>query len=217
MYLNQWWTLFLKNMKKVLFTLCLFVSTLLHAQNATLAEIEKANAGYNTIQGKFVQTKTLVAKGNSVKSDGLLYISGENQMAQHYQAPSTDLLIINGNDFFMIRGKKKNRFNTGKNKMMRGLRNTLLYCVHGRPAVLAQENGAEITTVKKANGYEVVLTSTKKTPRGYAKIVLLYDLKTKLLTRMQMDEYNGNSTLYEMNGLKTNQPIDASMYAIPEK
>lgn len=204
-------------MKKVLFILCLFVSTLLHAQNATLAEIEKANAGYNTIQGKFVQTKTLVAKGNSVKSDGLLYISGENQMAQHYQAPSTDLLIINGNDFFMIRGKKKNRFNTAKNKMMRGLRNTLLYCVHGRPAVLAQENGAEITTVKKANGYEVVLTSTKKTPRGYAKIVLLYDLKTKLLTRMQMDEYNGNSTLYEMNGLKTNQPIDASMYAIPEK
>ena len=117
----------------------------------------------------------------------------------------------------MIRGKKKNRFNTAKNKMMRGLRNTLLYCVHGRPAVLAQENGAEITAVKKANGYEVVLTSTKKTPRGYAKIVLLYDLKTKLLTRMQMDEYNGNSTLYEMNGLKTNQPIDASMYAIPEK
>lgn len=204
-------------MKKVLFVLCLFMSSLLYAQNATLAEIEKANAGYNTIQGKFVQTKTLVAKGKSVKSDGLLYISGENQMAQHYQAPSTDLLIINDDDFFMIRGKKKNRFNTAKNKTMRGLRNTLLYCVHGRPAVLAQENGAEITVVKKANGYEVVLTSTKKTPRGYAKIILLYDLKTKLLIRMQMDEYNGNSTLYEMNGLKTNQPIDGSMYTIPEK
>lgn len=217
MYLNQWWTLFLKNMKKVLFVLCLFMSSLLYAQNATLAEIEKANAGYNTIQGKFVQIKTLVAKGKSVKSDGLLYISGENQMAQHYQAPSTDLLIINDDDFFMIRGKKKNRFNTAKNKTMRGLRNTLLYCVHGRPAVLAQENGAEITVVKKANGYEVVLTSTKKTPRGYAKIILLYDLKTKLLTRMQMDEYNGNSTLYEMNGLKTNQPIDGSVYAISEK
>lgn len=204
-------------MKKVFFILCLFATTLLHAQNNILSDIEKANAGYKTIQGKFVQTKTLVAKGNSVKTEGLLYISGENQMAQHYLAPSSDLLIINGDDFYMIRGKKKNRFNTSKNKTMRGLRNTLLYCVHGRPSALAQENGADITAVKKDDGYEVTLISTKKTPRGYAKIVLWYDANTKLLTQMQMDEYNGNSTLYEMSALKTNQSIDASVYAIPRK
>jgi len=62
-----------------------------------------------------------------------------------------------------------------------------------------------------------VLVSTKKTPRGYAKIVLTYDLKSKLLTTMQMDEYNGNSTLYEMSGLKTNGNIDAQVFVIPEK
>ena len=77
------------------------------------------------------------------------------------------------------------------------------------------ENGAEITAGKKADGYEVVLISTKKTPRGYAKIVLTYDLKSKLLTKMQMDEYNGNSTLYEMSGLKTNDDIDEKFFSIP--
>ena len=137
-------------------------------------------------------------------------------MAQHYQAPTADVLIINGSDFYMVRGKKKNKFNTAKNKTMRSLRNTLLYCVHGKPAALAAENGAEITAVQKSDGYEVTLVSTKKTARGYAKIVLLYDLKTKLLTRMQMNEYNGNSTLYQLSGLRTNQPIDASVYVIPD-
>jgi outer membrane lipoprotein-sorting protein len=117
----------------------------------------------------------------------------------------------------MIRGKKTNKFNTEKNKPMRSLRNTLLYCVHGKPMLLATENGAEITAEKKANEYEVVLVSTKKTPRGYAKIVLTYDLKSKLLTKMRMDEYNGNSTLYEMNNLKTNGNIDAKVFDIPEK
>ena len=138
-------------------------------------------------------------------------------MAQYYKAPSTDLLIINGNDFYMIRGKKTNKFNIEKNKTMRSLRNTLLYCVHGKPMVLATENGAEITAGKKANEYEVVLVSTKKTPRSYAKIVLVYDLKSKLLTKMRMDEYNGNSTLYEMNNLKTNGNIDTKVFDIPEK
>ena len=203
-------------MKRLLFILGLFVCIGLHAQNDIVSEIEKGNAAYNTIQGDFTQTKTLAAKGTKVQSEGLLYISGDHQMAQHYQAPSTDVLIINGNDFYMVRGKKKNKFNTAKNKTMRSLRNTLLYCVHGKPAALAAENGAEITAVQKSDGYEVTLVSTKKTARGYAKIVLLYDLKTKLLTRMQMNEYNGNSTLYQMSGLRTNQPIDASVYVIPD-
>ena len=203
-------------MKRLLFILGLFVCIGLHAQNDIVSEIEKGNAAYNTIQGDFTQTKTLAAKGTKVQSEGMLYISGDHQMAQHYQAPTADVLIINGSDFYMVRGKKKNKFNTAKNKTMRSLRNTLLYCVHGKPAALAAENGAEITAVQKSDGYEVTLVSTKKTARGYAKIVLLYDLKTKLLTRMQMNEYNGNSTLYQMSCLRTNKPIDASVYVIPD-
>ena len=199
----------------LLFTICLFVFTLLGAQNNILTDIEKANAAYETITCMFVRTQTNVGKGTSVKVEGDLFIAGEDKMAQYYKAPSTDLLIVNGNDFYMVRGKKKNKFNTEKNKTMLGLRNTLLYCVHGKPAVLATENRAEITAEKKEKGYEVVLTSTKKAPRGYAKIVLTYDLKSKLLTRMQMDEYNGNSTLYEMSDMKVNTAIDTNVFHTP--
>ena len=42
-------------------------------------------------------------------------------------------------------------------------------------------------------------------------------LKTKLLSSMQMDEYNGNSTLYQMSGVKTNGNIDAKVFDVPEK
>ena len=204
-------------MKNILFVICLFISTAIGAQNNILTEIEKANAAYKTVEGTFTRTQTNKAKGTTETDKGILYLSGEDQMAQHYQAPSADVLIINGDDFYMVRGKKTNKFNTAKNKTMRGLRNTLLYCLHGKPGALAAENGAEITAEKKAKGYEVVLISAKKTPRGYAKIVLMYDLKNKTLTSMQMDEYNGNSTLYEMSGVKTNGNVDAKVFEIPEK
>lgn len=204
-------------MRIILLSLCLFVSTILSAQNDVLTEIEKANAAYKVITGNFIRTQTNVAKGTSVKANGTLYIAGEDQMSQYYKAPSTDMLIINGNDFYMIRGKKINKFNTEKNKTMRSLRNTLLYCVHGKSATLAAENGAEITTKKKADGYEVVLVHTKKNPRGYARIVLNYDLNSKLLIRMQMDEFNGNSTLYEMENLVVNGTIKDNVFDIPEK
>ena len=134
-------------MRTILLTLCLFMGTILSAQNNVLIEIENANAAYKVITGDFVRTQTNVAKGTSIKVDGMLYIVGEDQMAQYYKAPSTDLLIINGNDFYMVRGKKKNKFNTEKNKTMRGLRNTLLYCIHGKPAMLAAENSVSMNLV----------------------------------------------------------------------
>ena len=196
---------------------CLFLSATLGAQNQVLADIEQANAAYKTVEGAFTRTQTNAAKGTSDKAEGTLYLSGDDRMAQQYKAPCPDVLIINGDDFYMVRGKKTNKFNTAKNKPMRSLRNTLLYCLHGKPAVLAAENGAAITAEKTAKGYEVVLVSAKKTPRGYAKIVLLYDLKSKLLRSMQMDEYNGNSTLYEMSGVKTNGNVDDKVFDIPEK
>lgn len=198
--------------------IAVMLCTLVHAQgnSAALAQIEKANAGITSIQGKFAQTKTIAANGKQIKSDGTLYINGAEQMAMHYNAPSTDLLVINGNRFYMIRGKKKNNFNTEKNKAMRSLRNTLLYCVHGKPAQLATENNADIAVTQDGNATVVTLTSQKKTPRGYEKIILHYNTKNSLLTRMEMIEWGGNSTLYEMSGLQTDTTIDPEQFAIPD-
>lgn len=206
-------------MRTLTLTIVMLLCTWTYAQNeqTTLALIEKANAEINQIESQFTQTKTIAANEKKIKSSGTLYIKDDDKMAMHYHAPATDLLIINGEQFYMIRGKKKNRFNTGKNKAMRSLRNTLLYCVHGKPALLAQENNATLTVNTDNEGYTVILTSQKKTPRGYEKIILNYDAKSKLLTRMQMDEWNGNSTLYEMSRINTNGNIAPKQFEIPQK
>lgn len=199
--------------------IALMLCTLMRAQeNQTiLTQIKKGNAAITSIEGKFAQTKIIAANGKEIKSEGTIYLSDSDKMAMHYDAPSTDLLIINGNRFYMIRGKKKNNFNTEKNKAMRSLRNTLLYCLHGQPALLAKENNADIAVEQKGKNTIVTLTSQKKTPRGYEKIILHYNTQSSILTRMEMIEWGGNSTIYEMSNLKTNGNIDTVVYTIPEK
>ena len=195
------------------------VSTVMRSQDyqAILTQIEKGNAAITSIEGKFAKTKIIAANGKEIKSEGTIYLSDSDKMAMHYDAPSTDLLIINENHFYMIRGKKKNNFNTEKNKAMRSLRNTLLYCLHGQPALLAKENNAEIAVKQEGTSTIVTLTSQKKTPRGYEKIILHYNTQSHILTRMEMVEWGGNSTIYEMSDLKTNGNIDTTVYVIPEK
>ena len=195
------------------------VSTVMRSQDyqAILTQIEKGNAAITSIEGKFAQTKIIAANGKEIKSEGTIYLSDSDKMAMHYDAPSTDLLIINENHFYMIRGKKKNNFNTEKNKAMHSLRNTLLYCLHGQPALLAKENNAEIAVKQEGTSTIVTLTSQKKTPRGYEKIILHYNTQSHILARMEMVEWGGNSTIYEMSDLKTNGNIDTTVYVIPEK
>ncbi len=198
---------------------CLLCSLFAQAQNtAVLQSIEQANAKVNSLESPFTQVQTSIAKGESVESKGALYLNGTDQMAMHYEAPSTDLLIINGSDFYLSRGKRQKLYNTEKNATMRRLANTLLLCLHGKPQQLAAETeSSKLTIEKTAKAYIVTLTTEKKQVRGYAKIVLTYDLGTKLLTNMQMDEFNGNSTTYTMGKVKTNASVDASVFEIPKK
>ncbi len=207
-------------MRSILLTcLCALCTLFAQAQDtAVLQSIEQANAKIKNLESPFTQVQTSIVKGESIESKGILYLNGTNQMAMHYETPSTDLLIINGSDFYLSRGKRQKLYNTEKNATMRRLANTLLLCLHGKPQQLAAETeSSQLTVEKTAKAYIVTLTTTKKQVRGYAKIVLTYDLNTKLLTNMQMDEFDGNSTTYSMSKIKTNAPIDASVFNTPKK
>ncbi len=206
-------------MTKIILTLSFLLCTLFtQAQDQKiLQDIQNANSSIKSLESHFVQTQTLAAKKKTVTTEGTLYLQDSDKMAMHYNAPSTDLLVINGNDFYMSRGGRKKLYNTAKNAMMERLQATLLHCLHGQPTPLAQKNESELSIATTKEAYIVTLTAKKKQSRGYAKIVLTYDIKTKLLSSMQMDEFNGNSTTYTMSNIKTNTSLDSAVFNVPEK
>ncbi len=206
-------------MKTIYITfICLLCSLFSQAQDQTILQsIRQANKKITGIEARFTQTQTSAAKKKSETSEGTLYLTGQDKMAMLYKAPSSDLLVINGDNFYMRRGKRSKLYNTAKNATMKRLSGTLLHCLHGTPLELVKLTDSDLSTTKDKNHYIVTLTAKKKQVRGYAKIILHYDIKSKLLVRMQMDEYNGNSTVYAMSGSKTNGNIKTEVFNIPEK
>lgn len=206
-------------MKKfILASFMLLCGIAMQAQdNAVLQKIESANASMPNIEAHFVQTKHIVANDKKIVTEGTLYIADSNKMAMYYNEPSTDLLVINGEQFYMKQGKRNKMYNTAKNKPMASLSNTLLSCVRGKVEALAQENNADITAQKSDKGYEVTLISREKKTKGYAQIDLVYDAKSMILVYMKMTEFNGISNTYEMSQIKTGIEIDAAKFVAPEK
>ncbi len=182
-----------------------------------LQSIEQANAKISSITSHFTQVQTLAAKKKTVTSEGTLYLQDSDKMAMDYNEPSTDQLIINGKNFYMSRNNRNKLYNTEKNATMGKLSQTLLFCLHGNPQALIPITEGTLSTASTTKTYVVTLTTEKKQPRGYAKIVLTYDIATKLLISMQMDEFNGNSTTYTMSDVKTNTAIPTEVFTVPSK
>ncbi|MBQ8594134.1 MAG: outer membrane lipoprotein carrier protein LolA [Bacteroidaceae bacterium] len=201
--------------KTFLSTILLLAVTLLYAQHdVRTAEIEKMNAAYTSFQCQFTQEDVAAGTGKKEQLSGTLYFQRPDRMAMHYTQPESDLLVINGDLFYMKRGKRDRRFNTAKNARMRSLSSTLLACMMGNVAEVAATNGADIEVDEKGGNYVVILSARKKQPRGYSRIVLEYRKSDGLLQQMQMDEFGGKTSLYTLASHQTNAPIQESLFMV---
>ena len=84
---------------------------------AALLCVTALSAQVKGLQASFTHTKT--AAGNTEKDSGKIYYSAPGSLALHYDAPSTNLVVIDGTAVFIRQAGKERRFDTTKNAPMR--------------------------------------------------------------------------------------------------
>lgn len=183
-------------MKRFLISLAAFILALsgVSAQDdqAILNKIAEAHNGGLSVEKRFVEVRSKGKKTETLK--GKLTFSKPDNFDMVYD--NGELFSIAGDRMTVNRGKKENRFDLGKNKMMAGLSHTLLYSFRGTLKELAEEQNSEIRAVKEKEGYRVTLTAVKKSARGYGKVEVIYGLKDCGVVSILLEEFGGNSTFY---------------------
>ena len=159
---------------------------------AVLSKIAAAHKGGLSVEKRFVEIRTKGKKTETLK--GMLTFAKPDTFNMVYD--NGELFSIEGSSMTIRRGKKENRFDLGKNKMMAGLSHTLLYSFRGTLKELAEEQNSEIRAVKEKEGYRVTLTAVKKSARGYGKVEVIYGLKDCGVVSILLEEFGGNSTFY---------------------
>ena len=137
-------------------------------------------------------------------------------MSMRYSVPKTDLLIINPGKLYMNRGGKSSLFDTGKNARMKSLSSTLLDCVAGNPAKVADDNNADLSVLPSSDSYVVTISAKAGTSNKYSRIQLTYRKSDCVLVKMIMDEPSGVSNAYEMSSIEKNVSVADSEFVIPK-
>lgn len=154
------------------------------------------NAGAQSFESTFVQTKTLQLTGRKIVSEGTITYNAPDNLAMIYSRPDGDYFIVDGPFLrFDLRGITLD-VNTEKNKTVRQQRNAILYSIQGRYEDIAKEMDADCqVTATKGGGKHVVIKMRKPALKGYTGMELDYNAKNRI-TRMVLEEAGGVSTEY---------------------
>ena len=153
------------------------------------------NAGAQSFESTFVQTKTLKMTGKKIVSEGTISYTEPANLAMLYTKPDGDYFIVDGPYLrFDLRGVTLD-VNTDTNKAVRIQRNAILYGIQGKYDEIAQEMDADCTVSNVKGGKHVVIKVRKPALKGYTGMELDYNAKGRI-TRMVLEEAGGISTEY---------------------
>lgn len=184
--------------------------------DALIQKIQNTNGGHKSASCPFTQSKHLKMMEKSVDSKGTLYVMND-KMSMIYSEPAGDFLVINGDKFVMnVRGRLIEH-NVKEGSPMRILRNTLLLCMKCDIKAIAAETKSEISYNGDGKYHEFTITRKEKVTRGYSKVILSLDKKDLSLKIMNMEEPNGNYTIYELGKTIYNSEINQDVFLVPVK
>ena len=143
-----------------------------------------------------------------------MYFQAPGKLSMVYDA---DLFVINGDNVYIRRGGKVNRFDTSKVPSMKGLSATLTLGMAGKIKEIAETNNAIYNIEDGAKEYKVTIAARAKAPRGYSRIVMTFRKSDCMVTSLETTEFNGMVNSYTLAGFSKNVPVDDSVFAIPEK
>ena len=153
------------------------------------------NAGAQSFESTFVQTKTLKMTGKKIVSEGTITYTEPANLAMIYSKPEGDYFIVDGPFLrFDLRGVSLD-VDTNTNKTVRIQRNAILYGIQGKYEDIAKEMDADLTVSDVKGGKHVVIKVRKPALKGYTGMELDYNAKGRI-TRMVLEEAGGISTEY---------------------
>lgn len=175
-------------------------STDCHAQDSAtlLAQIESANSNAKIRKGNYTEDRKRRGKTPQSLAGVLVFDREAGTLSMTYSTPEGDYFNIADGFIMMKDGGVENKFDLTKNKPMKSLSDLLISSFSGTLQSFASQNACMINAENTASSLRVTVTATKKSVKGYSKVTVDYDPKTLLVMSMDMEEFDGSVTLYNM-------------------
>lgn len=195
----------------ILFSLSSITSAL--AQTSAIDEISKASQAVGTVEADFTQTKRLKMLNDAMVSKGRMWCTQPNRLRWEYTTPYASLFILNDDKVLFRNSKRSNTLNANRHKRIREMIRIMIPSNLGK--VLSEKKDFHTTAETTENQHILALIpQNKELKQMFTRIVLYYDRKQAVVTKIEMYEKNGDSTTIQLSSIKKNIVINPSVFTL---
>lgn len=208
-------------MKKIvlfIFTLICFGAIQAQTMEDVLNQVKKYNEKYTTMSCQFTHTNYLKMMNKPIVSTGSLHFEKVDKLSMIYENPKGEFLVMNGDRFAMVLAGRSVSINAKNNKRIASMKNLILSFIDGNldKAELQEKIDLELNSNEKANVVSVIL-DPKENKGKVTSVDISFDKETAEILSIQVNEKNGNYSVYKLGTKTFNQEIDQKVFNITKK
>lgn len=206
----------------ILFCLLFFVSLTVAGQEA-LVKVKDSAAEYknlldasqnvSSVSCDFVQHKELSILSETITSEGIFKLKGNNKLLWEYRTPYLYKIVINGDRMEIDNSESKMTFDTRSNRMFREISNIMIRSVDG--SIVSDKSTFETELFETSKELHAVLRpKTKELGALFEKIILRFSKSNYLVSQIEMFEELGDVTTIILKNQKLNEAIGDNCFVI---
>ena len=207
-------------MKQIIFLILLLCGgTASHCLGQTAsqlrAQVAEVTANMRTLQCDFVQTKHVKMLNENMVSRGRMFYMRNDRLRWEYNTPYAYTFILNGDKVLLNNGntKRNDVIDVNKNKVFKEISRIMVSSVVG--SCLTDDKTFKTTvTTSGAEWIATLVPVRKDIKQMFDKIILHFDKKRKVVTKIEMSERNGDKTTIVLQNIRTNENISANMFTV---
>jgi len=178
-----------------------------------IAKVNATAASIRTIKCDFTQTKKMSFLNEKMVSKGTMNYTNAGQLRWEYQTPYRYIFVINNGKVTMKSASKTTTVNMASSRLFQSIARIMVSSVTGK----SLSNSQDFTVQMYTAGTQWVAVMTPKSSemkKMFKQVRLYFNPAHSMVSRVEMTEKNGDTTLIELTGVKTNTAIPASNFTI---
>lgn len=208
-------------MKYVLSLLFAFYNLVAVAQKEVLSNerqtmiqhFAKSAAAIKSLDCRFEQIKHMKLLNNDMKSSGVMYYSNGQKLRWSYTTPYIYDFVLNYGSIKMHSNSGTNIVDVRSSKIFQEIVRIMMGCITGK--CLTNKDEFEVKMFTDGEVWIAQLSpKTKNLKSMYSGITLYTNTAHTMVTKVEMTEKSGDTTLIMLKDIKINHKIDEKVFSV---
>lgn len=179
--------------------------------NEIIASLTETASSMQTMQCRFVQSKTMAMLAESSVAEGKMYFASPDRLRWEYVKPYAFALVVNGERIVKVTDGQAEVLDGNSGRMYQGITSMIMGSASGKK--LFDTTAFDIVLYDDSTCWKAEMTPKRRDmKRMFNQLVFHFDKKTKIIDHVEFIGSGGDVTLIRFEEMKLNGVIDNDIF-----